>query len=81
MKKIENDELEKLIDLNKNYRDLKFQIADIEITFERLKNQKITAIANLEMGAHDLATYQKEISEKYGSMDIDLRTGEYKLQK
>ena len=77
MKKIENDELEKLIELNKNYRDLKFQIADIEITFERLKNQKITSIANLEMGAHDLAEYQKEISEKYGNVDINLHTGEY----
>lgn len=77
MKKIEKDELDKLIELNKNYRDLKFQIADIEITFERLKNQKITSIANLEMGAHDLATYQKEISEKYGDVDINLHTGEY----
>jgi len=77
MKKIEKDELEKLIELNKNYRDLKFQIADIEITFERLKNQKITSIANLEMGAHDLASYQKEISEKYGDVDINLHTGEY----
>jgi len=77
MKKIEKEELEKLIELNKNYRDLKFQIADIEITFERLKNQKITSIANLEMGAHDLASYQKEISEKYGDVDINLHTGEY----
>jgi len=75
MKKIEKEELEKLIELNKNYRDLKFQIADIEITFERLKNQKITSIANLEMGAHDLASYQKEISEKYGDVDINLHTG------
>ena len=40
MKKIEKDELDKLIELNKNYRDLKFQIADIEITFERLKKSK-----------------------------------------
>ena len=77
MKKIEKEELEKLIELNKNYRGLKFQIADIEITFERLKNQKITSIANLEMGAHDLASYQKEISEKYGDVDINLHTGEY----
>jgi|TARA_B100001094_G_scaffold253739_1_gene252274 hypothetical protein len=77
MKKIEKDELDKLVELNKNYRDIKFQIADIEITFERLKNQKITAIANLEMGGHDLATYQKEIAEKYGEVDINLMTGEY----
>ncbi len=77
MKKIEENELEKLIELNKNYRDLKFQIADIEITFERLKNQKITSIANLEMGAHDLVVVPEEISEKYGDVDINLHTGEY----
>ena len=29
------------------------------------------------MGAHDLAEYQKEISEKYGNVDINLHTGEY----
>jgi len=29
------------------------------------------------MGAHDLASYQKEISEKYGDVDINLHTGEY----
>ena len=46
-------------------------------TFERLKNQKITTIANLEMGAHDLSSYQDEIQKKYGNVDIDLRTGEY----
>ena len=77
MKKIEEDELDKLVELNKNYRDNKNQIADIVITLERLKNQKITAIANLEIATHDLATYQKEIAEKYGEIDIDLRTGEY----
>ena len=77
MKKIEKDELDKLVELNKNYRDLKFQIADIEMTFVRLKNQKTTTIANLEMGAHDLASYQEEISSKYGDIDINLHTGEY----
>ncbi len=77
MKKLEKEELDKLVELNKNYRDLKFQIADIEMTFERLKNQKITTLANLEMGAHDLSSYQDEIQKKYGNVDIDLRTGEY----
>lgn len=81
MKKLEKEELDKLVELNKNYRDLKFQIADIEMTFERLKNQKITTLANLEMGAHDLATCKQEITEKYGEIDIDLRTGEFKLMK
>ena len=42
MKKIEQDELSKLTELNRNFRDLKFDVADIELSFERLKSKKIS---------------------------------------
>ena len=77
MKKIEQDELSKLTELNRNFRDLKFQVADIELSFERLKNQKKATIANLEVAVHDLAKYQEEIISKYGDITINLQTGEY----
>lgn len=77
MKKIEQDELSKLTELNRNFRDLKFQVADIELSFERLKNQKKATIANLEVAVHDLAKYQEEIIAKYGDITINLQTGEY----
>ena len=44
-KKISDEELDKLRSLNQSYKDLKFQIADIEVTFSRLKSQKISTIA------------------------------------
>jgi hypothetical protein len=77
MKKIEQDELSKLTELNRNFRDLKFQVADIELSFERLKNQKKATIANLEVAVHDLAKYQEEVIAKYGDITINLQTGEY----
>jgi hypothetical protein len=77
MKKIEQDELSKLTELNRNFRDLKFQVADIELSFERLKNQKKATLANLEVAVHDLAKYQEEIIAKYGDITINLQTGEY----
>jgi hypothetical protein len=77
MKKIEQDELSKLTELNRSFRDLKFEVADIELSFERLKNQKKATLANLEVAVHDLAKYQEEIIAKYGDITINLQTGEY----
>lgn len=77
MKKIEQDELSKLTELNRNFRDLKFQVADIELSFERLKNQKKATLTNLEAAVHELAKYQEEIIAKYGDITINLQTGEY----
>jgi hypothetical protein len=77
MKKLEQEELSKLTELNRNFRDLKFEVADIELSFERLKSKKQTTLTNLEIAAHDLAKYQEEIVAKYGEVSINLQTGEY----
>ena len=77
-KKISDEELDKLRSLNQSYKDLKFQIADIEVTFSRLKSQKISTIANLETSAYDLSSFQAELIAKYGAdIKINLQTGEY----
>jgi hypothetical protein len=77
MKKIEQDELSKLTELNRSFRDLKFEVADIELSFERLKNKKKSTLINLEVTVHDLAKYQEELTAKYGDITINLQTGEY----
>ncbi len=77
MKKIEQEELSKLTELNRSFRDLKFEVADIELSFERLKSKKISTLANLDIAAHDLARYQEEMIAKYGDITINLQTGEY----
>jgi hypothetical protein len=77
MKKLEQEELSKLTELNRNFRDLKFEVADIELSFERLKSKKQTTLTNLEIAVHDLAKYQEDIIAKYGDITINLQTGEY----
>jgi hypothetical protein len=75
--KITQEELDKLRSLNQTYRDLKFQIADIEVSFERMKSQKMSSLANLETSAFDLSQFQDELVSKYGDIKINLQTGEY----
>lgn len=76
MNKIEQEELSRLTELNRNFRDLKFQVADIELSFET-KNQKASTMANLEFVVHDMAKYQEELTAKYGDITVNLQTGEY----
>ena len=75
--KITQEELDKLRSLNQTYRDLKFQIADIDVSFERMKSQKMSSLANLETSAFDLSQFQDELVSKYGDIKINLQTGEY----
>lgn len=77
MNKIKQEELAKLSELNRSFRDLKFQVADIELSFERLKVQKMSTMAALESTIHDLAIYQERLTDKYGDITINLQTGEY----
>ena len=77
MKKIKKEELSKLVELNTNFRELKFQLADIEVTFNRLKSQKIATLSNLETAAFDLSSYQDEIIKEHGDIKVNLQTGEY----
>jgi hypothetical protein len=47
-KKVTKEELDKLVAANRMYRDLKFAIADIEMSFERLKEQKTLTMEQLK---------------------------------
>ena len=76
-KKIKQEQLDRLIDANRKFRDLKFNIADIEINFERLKVQKVQSMANIEIAAHDLSSVQEEIYNEYGDVQVNLQTGEF----
>jgi hypothetical protein len=76
-KKIKQEQLDRLIDANRKFRDLKFNIADAEINFERLKVQKSQLMANIEIAAHDLSSVQEEIYNEYGDVQVNLQTGEF----
>lgn len=76
-KKITKEELDKLVAANRMYRDLKFAIADIEMSFERLKDQKNITMEQLKGATMDLSNTQQEIYDKYGDVQVNLLTGEY----
>jgi hypothetical protein len=77
MSKITKEELDKLVAANRMYRDLKFAVADIEMSFERLKDQKKVTMEQLKGATMDLSVTQQEIYDKYGDVQVNLQTGEY----
>jgi len=85
MNKIKEDQLEKLVNLNRDLRYLKDSIADVEIQVSRAKAQMVSAdvakqefIERIEGVAKDLQLFQHELSEEYGNITVNLQTGEYK---
>jgi hypothetical protein len=76
-KKIKKEELEALVNANRVYRDLKFNLADIEMSVRRLGEQKELTMQQLEIAAATLTQEQQSIFEKYGDVSVNLQTGEY----
>jgi archaellum component FlaC len=85
MNKIKEDQLEKLVNLNRDLRYLKDSIADVEIQASRARAQMVSMesakkefIERIEEVAKDLQSFQHELSQEYGDITVDLKTGEYK---
>lgn len=78
MRKIEQEELDRLNGYSKSLRDARNTIADIELQFARLKSKKQSEIFNAEQALVDLRKVQEEVHAKYGDVLIDLETGEIK---
>lgn len=78
MNTLESKELEGLKELNFKVKNLKEDIADIEVSLSRLKTKKQSALFEIEVAAEELSKFQSELFEKYGDVTIDLATGEIK---
>lgn len=78
MKKLEQQELERLTSATKNLRDARNTIADIEISLNRLESKKKAVLFNAEQAAEELNNIQGELQERYGNVLIDVVTGEIK---
>lgn len=77
MNKITQEELDALVNANRVYRDLKFNLADIEMSIRRLGVQKELTMQQLETAAEALTKEQQSIFDKYGDVSVNLQTGEY----
>lgn len=75
--KITKEELDALVNANRVYRDLKFNLADIEMSVRRLGEQKELTMQQLETAAVALTKEQQSIFDKYGDVSVNLQTGEY----
>lgn len=75
--KITKEELDALVNANRVYRDLKFNLADIEMSVRRLGEQKELTMQQLEVAAGKLTQEQQSIFDKYGDVSVNLQTGEY----
>jgi|688.fasta_scaffold529351_2 2'-5' RNA ligase len=78
MKKLEEQELERLNNATKSLREARNTIADIEISAHRLESRKKAVLFNAEQAAEELNNIQGELQEKYGNVLIDVTTGEIK---
>lgn len=76
-KKITQQELDNLVNANRVFRDLKFKLADIEMSIRTLGLQKDIVMQQLDSSSNDLANEQKSIFDKYGDVSVNLQTGEY----
>jgi len=77
MSKITKEELDALVNANRVYRDLKFNLADIEMSVRRLGEQKELTMQQLEVAAAKLTQEQQSIFDKYCDVQVNLQTGEY----
>ena len=78
MKKLEEQELERLNNAPKSLREARNTIADIEISAYRLETKKKAVLFNAEQAAEELNNIQGELQARYGNVLIDITTGEIK---
>jgi len=76
-KKITQEELDALVNANRVYRDLKFNVADIEMSLNELNQRKPIIMEQLKESHIELAKQQQAIYDKYGDVSVNLQTGEY----
>jgi hypothetical protein len=71
MKKLEEKELERVVELKKNGERLQFEVGAIEF-------QKKLLLDQLLVVAKENEEFSKELFDKYGDCVIDIATGEIK---
>lgn len=75
MKSIEKEELERLRDVNYKLHSLKNNIAEIEMSIRALELNKASVFTNIDELNVEFKSLEKELTEKYGNVSINLETG------
>ena len=73
---IEKEEKEKLIEIQNQTQSLIFELGEIEMLRISLNNRRKKAESFLETLSSDEEQFTNSLSEKYGNVNIDPKTGE-----
>ena len=73
---IEKEEKEKLIEIQNQTQSLIFELGDIEMLRISLNNRRKKAESFLETLSSDEEQFTNSLSEKYGNVNVDPKTGE-----
>jgi|GWRWMinimDraft_12_1066020.scaffolds.fasta_scaffold77096_2 hypothetical protein len=81
MKKIEEQELLTLRELNKSFVELRAKLADLEIANRNIQSQKNLVFNDLDKLSSEFKSIEADLLEKYGNVKINLETGEIQDDK
>ena len=73
---IEKEEKEKLIEIQNQTQSLIFELGEIEMLRISLNNRRKKAESFLETLSSDEEQFTNSLSEKYGNVNVDPKTGE-----
>ena len=81
---LEQDELKKLQEQQQNYTQTLLEIgsaevaiADFETRLTLVKNEKANLFNDLKTLKQQAEAFQKELTAKYGNIDVNINTGEF----
>jgi len=75
-KKLSEIELTTVQSIKEKYKLIRNKLGDIEMSFNNLEIQKKSVLESLKELRNFESTYTKELIDKYGSGNINLKTGE-----
>lgn len=76
MKKITQEELEVLIDTNKQFTSLKNNLVEVEMSIRRMKDSKQSIFDNMDILHERSKKTEEDLISKYGNISVNLQTGE-----
>lgn len=79
MNNITGEELKKLNDLRESSSDLTYNLGIIEIHLDQAKKQKEKLLKEYSEVEKHFNIYTETLKNKYGSIEVDLSTGELKV--
>jgi predicted nucleic acid-binding Zn-ribbon protein len=76
MKKITQEELDALVDTNKQFASLKNSLVEVEMSIRRMNDSKKSIFDSLDVLHERSKKTEEDLISKYGNVSVNLQTGE-----